>query len=116
MTLPPSLRRAEVDDVSKRLLQTRTHAQAASRGHSLGVISSSAAESTDEILPTALDSLSHRHMSVSDYLGGLCREVQKFARLQVRLGQSAKSRDKCDLTKHISRQNKENMENFIQHS
>ena len=92
MTLPPSLRRAEVDDVSKRLLQTRTHAQAASRGHSLGVISSSAAESTDEILPTALDSLSHRHMSVSDYLGGLCREVQKFARLQVRLGQSAKSR------------------------
>ena len=62
MTLAPSLRRAEVDDVSKRLLQTRTHAQAASRGHSLGVISSSAAESTDEILPTALDSLSHRHM------------------------------------------------------
>ena len=47
MTLPPSLRRAEVDDVSKCLLQTRTHAQAASRGHSLGVISSSAAESTD---------------------------------------------------------------------
>lgn len=72
MTLAPSLRRAEVDDVSKCLLQTRTHAQAASRGHSLGVISSSAAESTDEILPTALDSLSHRHMSdschVSSYL------------------------------------------------
>ena len=31
-------------------------------------------------------------------------------------GTEHQSWEKCDLTKHISRQNKENIENFIQHS